>query len=353
MTSAAKRILDTRPVAAAAPCRVDLGGTLDIKTFFLPLAVHAPATFNIALGLPTRVCLYPYQDGYVKVTSRGFESVAFPLAEAPFDHPLGLIFAILSFFNMAGIHVDIDSTSPPRAALGGSSAAAVALIAALQSVQAACEGHPLEYDRNDIVLTAHAVEESVASVPCGLQDHLAAAFGGVNAWYWKFSGGRPAFIKKNLLHKTDAGFLEDRFLLAYCGMPHESKDINGKWVRHFLKGENRGIWQDIIETTESFIQHFAAGDTKQAIAAMNREVDLRKQMTPEVFDDMGNSLVACARACQCGARFTGAGGGGCVWALGEPGDIDRLRREWQNILSRHKQACLLDARVDWQGATGA
>jgi D-glycero-alpha-D-manno-heptose-7-phosphate kinase len=51
----------------------------------------------------------------------------------------------------------------------------------------------------------------------------------------------------------------------------------------------------------------------------------------------------------CGARFTGAGWGGCIWALGEVENIDRLRPLWEESLSTRKEARLLDAKIDSEG----
>jgi D-glycero-alpha-D-manno-heptose-7-phosphate kinase len=82
---------------------------------------------------------------------------------------------------------------------------------------------------------------------------------------------------------------------------------------------------------------------------MNKEMQIRRKMTPEVFDEMGEMLVETALARGCGARFTGAGGGGCLWALGEEDSIRNLRPEWVDILSRRDGARLLDARVDPTG----
>ena len=52
---------------------------------------------------------------------------------------------------------------------------------------------------------------------------------------------------------------------------------------------------------------------------------------------------------DCGARFTGAGGGGCIWALGEIENVDRLRPMWEEVLSTREEACLLDAKIDTAG----
>jgi D-glycero-alpha-D-manno-heptose-7-phosphate kinase len=52
---------------------------------------------------------------------------------------------------------------------------------------------------------------------------------------------------------------------------------------------------------------------------------------------------------DCGARFTGAGGGGCIWALGEIENVDRLRPLWEEILLTRKEASLLDVKIDTSG----
>jgi hypothetical protein len=42
-------IVEVYDVQASAPCRVDMGGTLDIGTFYYPLQHAGPCTFNLAL----------------------------------------------------------------------------------------------------------------------------------------------------------------------------------------------------------------------------------------------------------------------------------------------------------------
>ncbi len=72
-------------------------------------------------------------------------------------------------------------------------------------------------------------------------------------------------------------------------------------------------------------------------------------MTPDVLDQMGEDLTRAAVENNCGARFTGAGGGGCIWALGETDAIRRLGKVWADILSGRKDACLLNAPIDSEG----
>ncbi len=64
---------------------------------------------------------------------------------------------------------------------------------------------------------------------------------------------------------------------------------------------------------------------------------------------MGEKLVDSAVENNCGARFTGAGGGGCIWAIGEIEDIATLEKKWGSILSERQEACILDVKIDSKG----
>ena len=343
-----RKRLDSNPVEASAPCRIDMGGTLDIPTFYYPLRHLAPCSFNIALKLRTRVRLLPYTRGRIKISSRGFKTAQFQADAAPFNHPMGLMFATAAFFKAEGIHIDIESQSPPRSALGGSSAAAVALVAAFLGLKANAESGSRS-NRRRVALLAYQLEQSTAGVPCGFQDQLAAAYGGVNLWNWQTDPDRSVFRRKIVVGKKGHKKLRRHLLLAYCGKPHASKDINGRWVKQFLSGKNRHLWMDVIACTRQFTKALAGKNYKKAAAHMNRETGIRRKMTPDVLDKVGERLAGMAMQNDCGIRFTGAGGGGCLWAIGEIENIDRLRPLWQKSLSSRKDACLLDVRIDSKG----
>ncbi|MCU0590149.1 MAG: galactokinase [Desulfobacterales bacterium] len=333
---------------ASAPCRVDMGGTLDIRTFSNVLQHLEPCTVNIALDLRTTVRIAPYKRGWIKVSSRGFQDAEFPARQAPFRHPLGLMFAVAAFFQADGVQVSVHSASPPRSALGGSSVAAVALVGAFMQARHRMAGRPAAAGRS-VALMAHAIEESIAGVPCGVQDQLAAVFGGANAWHWLALPQTRVFRREALVAHRRLHGLERHLLAAYAGVPHASADINGRWVRQFISGRRRQEWVDIIACTRAFAEAIRRRDYAAAAAAMNREVDLRHRMTPAVLDSMGRKLVAAARRCGCGARFTGAGGGGCLWAIGEADALAQLRPVWQDILRARRPAYLMEARVAVDG----
>ena len=327
-----------------------MGGTLDIRTFYWPLSWLKPCTINMALDMRTEVRLLPYKPEHIKVSSRGFDSAEMPLHSVPFSHPLGLIFAVAYYFRAGGLHIEIDSASPPRSALGGSSVAAVALISALVSVfQQERDANPLTSLQT--ALLAHAIEESAAGIPCGMQDHLAAVYGGINRWDWQETVQAPPFRRKQLIADAAAPDINRRLLVAYCGIPHSSKDVNGVWIKGFLAGKTRTQWIEIAQCSDRFAEALERLDIAGAVAAMNREMAIRKQMTPWVLDDLGDGLTSAAIAGGCGSRITGAGGGGCIWALGEPDAIERLRPVWETLLSERVGARILDCGIDSLGVT--
>ncbi|MCD4719722.1 MAG: galactokinase [Desulfobacula sp.] len=336
--------LKQNQIQTSVPCRVDFGGTLDISTLFLPLNHLSPSSFNIALDLRTVVSLSPWQKGFIKVSSKGFESAVFKKDDPLFNHPMGLMFACAAYFDAHGLHIQIKSASPPRSALGGSSAAAVAIISAFYKLL----DKPI--DPEQIAWLAHYIEASVAGVPCGMQDQLAAAFGGVNQWLWKMGKISPEFKQMPVFeHEDDIKAFNLNILIAYCGIPHVSKDINKQWINSFVCGETRSVFKKIANLTNQFSKAVKNRSFRLAADLMNQETKLRLEMTPDVLDKVGEKLFEKAISCDCGARFTGAGGGGCLWAVGEALDIENLKPLWQDILSDVEAGKILDTKIENKG----
>ncbi len=383
-------MLEKNDIKVSVPCRIDLGGTLDISTFSLPLNHLDPSTFNIALDMRTRIKLSTWKKGYVKICSRGFESAEFKAGKACFDHPLGLMFAVAAYFNANGVCIEIDSASPPKSALGGSSVAAVGIVSAFLKMQQFNKHNKYKFNSHENMVDdvcaddcsseamkkqvlqapviAHYIEAGVAGVPCGFQDQLAAAYGGINTWHWFLGSKGPSFKRESIFPGSDcAGAVDEEvadggmkdyellktfnnnILVAYCGIPHVSKDINQRWVEMFLLGKNRDKWEEICRITMEFSECIKSGKYFSAGILMNRETRLRLEMTPDVLDETGRKLFMAAEQYGCGARFTGAGGGGCLWAVGETENIENLKREWEILIAQKDQAILLDTKIDPDG----
>jgi len=345
MTIGLKKELEDRPIRVCAPCRIDCGGTFDIKTFSVLTHKDKPSTFNIALNIRTHVTLQPWKDNFVKVSSKGFEPEEFEHDNAPFNTPMGLVFAALHFFGFSGVHVNIVSDSPPKSALGGSSTMLVTVIWALNKVSERLNQRVLS--REEVVSLAYQIEDGICSYTCGIQDHLASAFGGVNQWLWSDRTNNNLFSRRELLKREDKGDIDRAFIAAFCGITHDSGTINKKWITGFTSGIRREVWSEMAGEIKSFSDAVSKKDWDRAAFHIRRETTLRRELTPEVFTDTGQKLLKASDEAQCGARFTGAGGGGCVWAIGEHEKIALLKPIWGEILKEEGEILASDS--DFKG----
>ena len=343
-----RELLTRSPVTVSAPCRVDAGGTWDIKALALPLERKVPATVNMALTLRTSVTLSPHDRGQVKISSRGFSHTEKASADRlPFDSPFGLFFAAVSYFGFHGLEIEIDSQSPVKSALGGSSTALVALLGALQEVGTLRDNRVRS--RKEILHLAYHLEDGISGGNCGIQDQAAAVYGGVHLWKWHF--GRPAdpLTRISLLDKEGQKALSDHILVAYSGKSHVAAHTNRKWVDDFLSGKTRSGWIKANGAVHSFAQAIQAGDWDRAAFFLREEMALRKEITSEALDHVTENMVTAAESAGCGGRFAGAGAGGSVWALGKRANMDELRQKWQELLAPIKDAQILHAGIDSEG----
>ena len=101
--------------------------------------------------------------------------------------------------------------------------------------------------------------------------------------------------------------------------------------------------------TQDFAGAIIRWDMRAAADAMNRETAIRKAMTPQVLRRHGRPAGGSRFEAGCGARFTGAGGGGCLWAIGAADAMAALKPVWEKLLSERPTAGLLACGVDTNG----
>jgi D-glycero-alpha-D-manno-heptose-7-phosphate kinase len=341
-------LLTRSPVTVSAPCRVDTGGTWDIKALALPLERKTPVTVNMALTLRTTVNLYPYEDGQVKISSSGFSHTESASSKRlPFDSPFGLFFAAVSYFGFHGLEIKIDSQSPVKSALGGSSTALVALLGALQQVGSFHKQKALS--RSDVLHLAYHLEDGISGGNCGIQDQAAAVYGGVHQWKWHFGNPSQPLTRISLLDKKGQTSLSKHMLVAYSGKSHVAAQTNRKWVTDFLSGKTRFGWIKANDSVNSFAKAIQVKNWGKAASCLREEMAIRREITPEALDPVTEKMISLAEEAGCGGRFAGAGAGGSVWALGEEININALKHPWQELLKPIKTARILDTGIDAEG----
>jgi D-glycero-alpha-D-manno-heptose-7-phosphate kinase len=330
-------------VSASAPGRIDCGGTWDLVPLALPFASCDPSTVNITLSLRTTVTVSAHDEGRVLVRAPGLPDEDWPLRDAPYSSPLAAYFLLAQHVNVAGIRLTVTSDIPPRSGLGGSAAAIVAATAALTSLT----GDESGPSPARVAELAHLVEYALYT--CGRQDHLAAAYGGVNLWQWSFGQAGSPYRRRQL---TDPDRLEEigrRLVVVFSGHAHDSAAMTESWIAGFRAGHDRQTWLDANQQTRRLWQALTRGRWADAVDAVERENRLRAAVSPGAWTDRMVEFADVARRYGAAARYAGGGGGGCVWAIGEPAAVAAVRAEWVRTASGREGAFVVDAGLDPRG----
>jgi len=344
-----KKILEGKPVEVSAPCRVDSGGTWDIKAMSIPLEHITPVTVNIALTLRTSVSLSPFKEGHIKISSQGFNNPEeYNIKNnLPFNSAFGIFLAAINHFGFHGLEVRIKSDSPVKSALGGSSTALIALIKALSELRVRLSEKGLT--RRQILHLGYHIEDGISGGNCGIQDQAAAVYGGINLWEWTYSDIKQPFSRKTLLGGKDIKEASRCITVAFSGISHVSARMNRAWIGDFISGKTRSGWIKANEIAMDLAEAIREKDWHSAALFLREEMKIRREITPDALIPITAAMINSAEKIGCGGRFAGAGAGGSLWAIGEPDRIKKVEEAWAGALKDVKGAGILRCDVDPAG----
>ncbi len=336
--------LQTVEIVSSAPCRLDVGGTWDLKCFALPYASLNPATTNIAISARTRIRLKAYRPGWVRIVDE-FHHEAFPVDAPDMTGHFGLLFAIAAHFSLGGVEIEIAYGCPPRSGVGGSGTLSVALAGALARARKLVGGVRLSPE--EIIEIVYNIEDGLRYSYTGLQDQCAATYGGVNTWSWTYGDPSGKFRREAILARDQYSALSERLLVAYIGKPHDSNDVNSRQVDDFLAGRNRSRWFRVNEIAREFAEALKRADWEAAGRLMDEETATRCAIVPARMTVIGEKLQGICNEFGAGFATAGSGNGGCVWALApHPGVVSDLSAAWREVLSAVPTARILPVAVD-------
>jgi len=300
-------------VEARALARVDLaGGTVDIWPLYL---FHPGAqTVNIAIRCyascvietrPDRHIVLSSKDQEIKETFEDLDDLVRGKSRLTLVRELVIYFA-----PNRGLNIETSSQVPAGAGLGGSSALNIALCGALARVTGK------RVTRTQILEIAKNVEAIAIRVPTGWQDYFPALYGGANVVHLEPGGVRreklPIFVSE----------LEKRFALCYTGQPRDSAINNWEVMKSHIDGEEQVLrnFEKITTIANQMREALLTGDWKDvaellALEWENRKLNFKGISTPTI-DKM---IEQTQKQGTVAAKVCGAGGGGCVVFMVEPG----------------------------------
>ena len=301
-------------IFSKAPCRVDLaGGTLDIWPLYL---YHANAvTLNFAVDRYASCTLETRPDSQIVLRSRDLRGEEiFPSLEALQSaraYKLPLLAYLVKFFAPAtGINLFTDSEAPAGAGISGSSTLIIAVASALNKLTGA------KYRIEKLREIAQNIEAQIIQVPTGAQDYYPAMYGGVSAIELSAAG-----IARKAM-PVDPADLTGRIVLAYTGEPRNSGINNWEVTKAHIDGDAkvRRNFDRIAAIAHAMRAALEKADWTEVARLLRQEWENRRKNAPGISTPLIDRLVKVTRrAGALGAKACGAGGGGCVVFLVEPG----------------------------------
>jgi len=313
-------------VRSRSPVRIcDIGGWTDTRF------AKRGAVLNLAVSLFGH-CLVEDRPGngnghgddrvaVLRALDLGVDVSIEDVAKIEYGGALDLLKAAVKRLDMSGgFRASVWSDAPPGSGVGSSAAVGVSLVGAL--------GHfaGRKMPPHDIAKTAQALETQELGLECGVQDQYASAFGGVcfmEIEYPRVELSRlpvaPSFLWE----------LEERLVLVYVGESRLSDAVHRLVIQRYEAAVPEAVAaMDTLRGAAHAMKDAMLGeDMAGVVEAINANWAAQKSLHPDITNPSIEGLFETARAHGAAAgKANGAGGGGTVTFVAEPGREMKLRK---------------------------
>ena len=204
----------------------------------------------------------------------------------------------------AHLDIAIHSEVPGGCSTGTSAAVSVALIGALDRVAGGT------MTPRDVARAAHRIETELLGQQSGIQDQIAAAYGGIN--YIDMYEYPEATVSPIRLPDAIAWELESRLSLVFVGVAHRSSDVHEMVIRELESaGPDAGKLQPLRRTAEKSRDALLAGDFRALGQAMIENTAAQENLHAALIGPDHRRIIRIAAAHGAlGWKVNGAGGAG-------------------------------------------
>lgn len=233
---------------------------------------------------------------------------------------------------LTGVEISIRNDFPFGAGLGGSSAAGVAMAAAIAAWRTVegCEdpadaGPMAGFDRSALAEQSRRVEVEELGIAGGRQDHYAAAYGGALA----LTFGAATDVRPITLADTIRSALARRCVVIYTGQSR----ISGETITAVLDAYRRrertvlGALAHMKRLAREMATALGSGDLDSLGALVDEHWMHQRSLHPAIPTPLIDEILARGRAAGAlGGKALGASGGGCVLLVASDGGEDEVRQ---------------------------
>lgn len=301
---------------ARAPVRVDpAGGGTDAPPFCID---YGGAVLNFAVerhAFATAQRLQPGSGVIIRAMDVDRTVVADGVAQLVDSKELGFLKAFVLRLVPAvdSLLLMTETDVPPGSGLGGSGALGVAIVAAIDLLYGRVRS-PLETAQ-----LANDVERNDLGYPGGSQDSYAAALGGFHLLRYERGGGmtaRPLQISEPMCRR-----LEHDSLLIYCGASHVSASIHEDIKRSYHLAESPTVraMLRLRSLAEQMAEALEADDLPGYAETLSDSCRELYNLHESCDSAEHRQMFAAIDDCILGGKTCGAGGGGFMVVLTQPG----------------------------------
>ena len=302
--------IGNRVVRVSAPVRTaDVGGWTD--TWFAERGTVTNVC--VAPGVEVSVTGADLDDGNARIIigELGVDAIVDLRAPQSSSEPF-LAMAIACAAPTRPVEIRVRSFVPPASGLGTSAAVSVAVIGGVWSF----EGRDI--DTVDLASVAHGVETTLG-LQSGVQDQLAAAFGGTRRYDIRYPKLRAAHI----LHDHPAELFDGRLLTVYLGQPHSSSDVHAEVIAELESGGHRAALDDLRVAAMNAAAAIMRHDLVSFGRSLRAHNDATRRLHEPIVSPLADELGALSDAHGgLGWKANGAGGHGGTMAIVAGADPD-------------------------------
>lgn len=237
------------------------------------------------------------------------------------EHPA--VREALKYLHMNEIQITYDADLPARSGLGSSSSFMVGLLNGLHSLRG-------EFvDKMTLAKEAIYVERTLCAEAGGVQDQLAAAFGGINHMEFSASGitVSPVVLKKERIKE-----LNDHLMMFFTGFVR----LSGETVGEQIKNTPANIPQlkemaSLVDAGEGILTD--GGDINDFGRLLDHTWQLKRSLSSRISNDAIDDIYSAAkRAGATGGKLLGAGAGGFMLIFARPECHDAVKEALQKLM---------------------
>ena len=327
-------------IISQAPTRISLiGGGTDVDPFAFE---HGGIVLSLAIDLCHIAELRPDKSKKIKVRCLG-EEREFDLRETfnySSDKKFNLVRSVINYFHSqipTGFNLRIFFKEVGSSGLGSSASATTSMIGAFT------KWLNIDYSRLETALLAFRLENEELGWHTGKQDQLAAAFGGINIFY--FGPGNKVSIESLDLEKSKIQELKEWLVMYFTGKTRKSSNLTKvlkKKMAHYTGERELFALKDSVYEGVKLIK---TGNFTKLGRVLDEVWENKKRSNPQATNERIDNLYSLAlKNGALGGKIMGAGGEGHMFFFCPP----EKQKNLVKVLKKEKVK-VIDFNFDFEG----